>query len=184
MRTATTLLLAVLTMPVLVHAEGGGGSAFTGVKLQGDAYTPIGGTALRISFRTRITIGDEIVASGIFDCRPHAGFPDTVCPGVPGTFTMTFGAADVIGSVSSAAAHVVFPDGSSCDFTGVTPLPVPDSIRFAAGTKSPIASFAGAYACHDANGSPTDAADFATTGGRSFAVPFCKGQPTPLCRPS
>lgn len=175
------LLGLLLATPGSAWAEGG--VDYTAVRLRGTAFSPLGGEALRISFRIRITLSDDISGGGLFDCRPRAGWPPS-CPGRSGNAAMTFGYRDVIGSVSTAAMHVSFEDGSSCDFSGVMPLPVASNGSSILRVSSPIVSFSGSYACRDAQGTPTKSGDFFTSGGPPLPVPRCKGTPTPLCRPT
>ena len=178
-----SMLALLVAMQATARAEEGGVD-YAAVALRGTAFDPLGGDVLGVSFRVKMTLTGEISATGVFKCRPRPGW-DATCPGRSGVLSMTFGLNDVIGPVSSGAIHVSFDDGSSCDFSGVMPLPpLSNGSSYFKNVSSPIVSFAGSYACHDANGGSTKTGDFFTTGGPPLPVPRCKGAVTPFCRPT
>jgi hypothetical protein len=178
-------LLTVVAMIGLVatsnaRAEGGGPS-FEGVKLKGTAYSPLGGDFTRIGFRLRVRFDDQIGGGGLFDCRAISQWANT-CPAPHAVVSLNFGRADVIGDVSTMTIHAALPDGGSCDFDGVTPLPVgTPGTPFHIAT--PIVSVAGTYSCTDANGAPTKSGNFVAQGS-PLRLSSCRtGQTDPICIP-
>ena len=174
-------LLLLLAVPQTARPDPG--LIDIGVTLRGTAFGSNSVAALRIRFRLMVFDREEgMFATGFFDCHPRAGAA-AACPGTSGTASVTFGYQDMqLGPVSGAHIDVAFPDGSSCVFSGVTPLPVPSNTRLGGGL-SPVVSIAGAYTCQDAQGAPTTAGGFFTAGGPGRTLPKCKGARAALCRP-
>jgi hypothetical protein len=173
---AATMFLLTVTPCLAVYET-------DGVRLRGFAYTPFSNSgAVRISLRLQ-TVYDEISAttSGIFDCRAQAGLHGTCPSSSPGVIGASIGYSDVMGDVSSASFHVSFPDGASCDFEGVSPLPLNGGPKFLR-IRSPLVLVAGSFTCEDATLVTTVTGNFFTTGSR-LAIPKCKDGIHLLCSP-
>src|SRR5689334_11054549 len=182
MKTLLTVVIAiVLAWPSNARADEGG-PGFQGVKMTGTGCSPLVGDVTGTGVRLRVTYSSaQTAGSGFFDCRPIDGWPKT-CPAAHAAVSVGFGRADVIGDVSTMTIHATLPDGGSCDFSGVTPLPVGTP-----GTpfhiSSPLVSVSGTYSCMDANGGPTKTGNFFAEGS-PLRLPKCHGgQNDPVCLP-